>query len=372
VSAARLLALYALSVLPAGCAYLAFADASAVAATLLCLGIAAALALGEVLDPSLQPLRDRAGYRLRVWSLGALAALVVMALGFAAAAPRPDLLAKEVELLLAAHFVFLLLPGLGSGRIPTLTTSMSLATLAAFRGGPLAAIASVSYLTGLGSFLVFDHYAARLAARPENEARLLGHALREAAAFVLPVAAPLALLLALVPPRPHKNLAANMFEGLVPPDKLAAAYLQLAFASLCGAAFVYYATRLLKRKRRAQDPVVENVDVEARGDEALPEKKPRGRRSYTGRRGAIVRAYVRFLAQAAGLLLVRRVDQTPREIAGLVRAPRAPLERLTELFMAARYGPDEPDDRAVADADRSSADLLAWLHGLPEGAKRGR
>ncbi len=361
MSEARALALFVTVFGPAACAGLAWlpATASQGGVAALALGLALTLAIGETFEAGQRALRERGATRLRFWVLSFAAGVVFLCVFFAAAAPRRALLGRQTLLLLAVEAMFLMLPGLSPGRLPALGTAAALATLAAFSGGARAALATLSFASGITCFLVFDHFAARLALHPAAVPGLrslaVGQALRLAAPVVLAL-----LVFGGLPPRPHAGLDASTIVALRS-EKMAPAYLQLAFFAATGAAVVYYASRLLRQRREARPKAPEQVIPERAREEALLERPPRSRPAYAGRRGGIVRAYVRFLAEAALRVLERRPDQTPAEIAARLTSAGAALARLTGLFARARYGPDEPSDADLRDAERLGGELSLWL-----------
>jgi len=101
--------------------------------------------------------------------------------------------------------------------------------------------------------------------------------------------------------------------------------------------------------------------LEPGADEVLPEPPPPARREYRGRRGRIVRAYVNVLARAREAGFRSRPSETPRDIAVHLPAPSGPLGALTELFVGARYGPDEPSEEQAAAAERAGRAVAAGL-----------
>ena len=52
---------------------------------------------------------------------------------------------------------------------------------------------------------------------------------------------------------------------------------------------------------------------------------------------------------------------TPRDIAAHLPAPAGPVGALTELFVAARYGPDEPSEEQAVAAERAGQAVAAGL-----------
>jgi hypothetical protein len=359
----QLLALYALSLGPSAAALLAWQPATRSAAVVLplALGLAAAALSGAVLEQRLPPPRDKDARRALIWIRTAYGGLALLSLGFAVGFPRPELLARQTTLHALLQVALLLLPGLAPGRILVIANALVLAVLAAFFGGALAALAVVSWLFGLAYALAFENFHDRLAAHVTDVGPLVPTALRETTRLLLPVALGLGAFLALVPPAPHLGLLEAARLDPREADDLVVAYTQLAIAALVGATAIYYVTRLLRRKTTREPGTLEWVDAEALAEELVPEAPAQGRREYLGTRGAIVRAYVRLLAAASGTRLRRRPEQTPREIANELKDPAAPLQTLTSLFAAARYGPGEPSETQASNAQRAASEIqAAW------------
>ncbi len=360
---ARVVALFALSAGPAACARLAWVPAGerpglSLLALSLLLGIATLL--GESLE-SRWPLRQRGAQKARVWVLSFAAGLVLLIVAFAAAFPHPALLSRQVGVLVGLQLVVLLLPGLASGRLPALGLALAQSVLASFRGGPLAALAVLSFVAGLGLFLGLDHFTRRLAGRDSFSPALHGIALRETLRAIAPPIGALILFFEFVPPSAHIGFAASDLEGLLKRDDMASAYMQLALFCVSGATLIYYVSRMLRQRRRGREASVEEVAVERGAEELIPPRRVRPSRDAPGSRGSIGRAYAKFLTAANGLVFVRRIDQTPDEIAALVSSPGATLGRLTSLFRDARYGPREPTRADATEADSLAESLIVWL-----------
>src|SRR5262249_26350625 len=164
---------------------------------------------------------------------------------------------------------------LGPGRLPALGVTLALLILAALRGGAAAGVAAVSFQSGLLHFLGFDHFERRLLHHPGARLRLAGPAWSETLRASLPGTLLLVGLRLGSPPRPHAGLDAATLDRLLDRDKMAPAYLQLAFVSLVGAAGVYYASRLLRRQRGGKERPVEMV-VPERGRETVLKRERRG------------------------------------------------------------------------------------------------
>lgn len=369
---ARVVALFFLSAGPAACARLAWVPAAerpglALLVWILLLGIATVL--GESLEGQL-PLRQRGAQKARVWVLSFAAGLAFLIVAFAAAFPHPALLSRQVGVLFGLQLVLLVVPGLAPGRLPALGLALALTVLASFRGGSLAALAVLSFSAGLGLYLGLDHFTRRLAGRDSFSHALHGIALRETLAAIAPPLAALVLWFAAAPPAAHIGIARTDLDALLKRDEMASAYLQLALFCVSGAALIYYVTRMLRQRRRGREASIEDVAVEHGAEELIPQRRARPNRDAPGSRGSIGRAYARFLAAANGMVFVRRIDQTPDEIAALVRSPGATLSRLTSLFRDARYGPREPTSADATEADSLAESLLVWLRSRSASAPR--
>ncbi|MGE0452584.1 MAG: DUF4129 domain-containing protein [Vicinamibacteria bacterium] len=356
----RGLALYVLSagsVLTAQIAWDPATRGSAVRLGVAALVLALATLGGESLADAFPALRGRDAFRARVWLLAGYVALATLAIVGAVGAPIPLLLEKQVTLFSALQALFLLVPALAPGSLATLSNALLLTLLASLRGGPLAGLAVGCFLAATASFMLFDHFARRLASRSAADpGRLLAHALREGGRLVLPPVLCLLAFHALVPAAPHVALASGLFEQ-ADQDRLVAAYMQLATASLLGAASVYYASRLLRRRPSKVVALPEELPVERGSEEILPERPRRGRPRYEGARGRVIRAYVTLLEERGAAEAVRRPGATPTELLPRLGEPRDAAARLTALFQAARYGPGEPLAAQVAAAEQDLSAL---------------
>src|SRR5207244_4381191 len=114
----------------------------------------------------------------------------------------------------------------------------------------------LSYVAALTSFLVLDHFASRLLARPGTAPPLRSVIVAETWRLLAPMLLALGVLFAFAPPRPHVLLDAATLVAL-DREKLAPAYLQLAFFALIGAMVVQLASRLLRLRRDDKQPVTE-------------------------------------------------------------------------------------------------------------------
>lgn len=360
----HLLARYGLSLGPAAAALLAWVPAarSALVIAPLAIVLAAATVTGAALEPRLPSSHDKEVRRAVLWLRTLCGGLAFLSLAFAVGFPRPELLARQVVVHAAVQVALLLVPSLAPGRLLVVANALLLTVLAAFFGGPLAVLAVLGWLVGAAYGLAFEHFHGRLAAHAVDASPLVATAVRETTRLVLPVALGLGAFLTILPPSPHAGLLEAARLDPSQADELVVAYTQLALSALAGASAIYYVTRLLRRTTAREPGSLEWVDAEALAEEVVPEPPAAGRREYAGARGAIVRAYVRVLAAASGSRLFRRrLDQTPGEIATELRDPARPLEALTALFNAARYGPLEPSADQASAAEQAAAEIQsAW------------
>jgi hypothetical protein len=363
ILAARSVALYALSLHAAASALLAWTAVDSRLLLLCAAGLALALVLGEsfgsMVDASLE-----AGIRLRlrVAVAAGYGSLVVLALTVAVGTAQARLIAQEAMFFTFLQAAFLLAADVGRTHLGPVANALALVVLASLRGGVVAAAAVTGSLALLGFFLALDHAARVLQAYPASRANLLGATLGRAAAALAPVVIGLTIFFALAPSAPVPGL--RLPVTMRPPPKneeMAAAFRQLVVFALTGGGLVFGVARFLRRDRGARSPLEEALPLERGAEEALPEPPPRARREYRGRRGRIVRAYVNMLARARDTGFILRPSQTARDIAAQLKAPAAPLGALTELFVGARYGPEEPSEEQALAAERTGRAIAAGL-----------
>ena len=360
--AARSVALYALSLHAAASALMAWTAGDAGMVALAAAILALALIIGESFGGIVVAgLEGTSRLRLRFTVAAAYAGLVVLALTAAVGTGEARLLGQEALLFTVLQAAFLLLVDLGRTHLGPVANALVLVVLASLRGGVVAAVAVVGGLALLGFFLALDHAARMLQAYPAGRADLLGATLRRATASLAPLVFGLTILFVLSPPAP---LARVRFLAAAPgprDEEVAAAYRRLVVFGLAGSALIFVLVRLLRRERGARSPLEEALPLEHGIEEALAEPPPLVRRGYHGRRGRIVRAYVEVLARARDVGFLSRPSQTPRDIAAHLAAPSGPLDALTELFVGARYGPDEPSEEQAVAAERAGQVVRAGL-----------
>jgi uncharacterized protein DUF4129 len=368
LAAARLAALYLLSLLAAAGADLAWhpADARRVAVHALELGLA--VALGSLLPDALSAV-GAASLRVRA-RLAALLLLPVpglVALAVAVAAPR---LAGQAASALALLQVAVLLVAEALGvEVLALWGAFVLTLLAALAGGLPALVGLTGFLVLAAAYFALDHVLRRVGAWPGTRAPAVRVVLADA---LLAVAAPAALLAAallLLPASSPLSLAESGTVVLAPGVRRADEWLTL--AALAGGASVVFVARWLRGGEHDAPPLLEPAESRVEAEEALePDGFADAR--YAPARGRVIRAYLRFLSRAREAGFPLEPHLTPREIQGRVRRPEDLVERLTGLFMDARYGPDEPGAEAVRSAEAASTAVCARLRVRPRARGRRR
>ncbi len=362
---ARALTMYLLSVHCVANALLATDPRVPPLLPVIAIALLAAVVLGEALAPALAQLVDRvsrARLQITAWvPYGALLAISMMRLMNGDA----DAMAGLAAMFAALQGLFLLLAGFGRGYIGAIQNALVLTVFASLPGGRVASVGVTGFAGLLGLFLVFDHFARKLAAYPTREGPSVGTAFAQAAVVVLPVVGALALTFAILPPTGYEPLVRSARATQLTQEQVSAAYRDLAI--LAGAAGVvsWIVVWALLRGRGEADasPAIEVVTARRRGEEAMGEGAGRREPEYSGVRGRIVRTYLRFLERAAKLGLLRRPDMTPREFSVRVRRPEEPLAVLTDAFMRARWGPDEPAEEDARAAEGAAEAVVGELRG---------
>lgn len=362
ILAARSAALYALSLHASAGALMAWTASGPGLLALSAAVLALALIIGESSGGMLAAgVEGTSRLRLRVTVAAAYAGLVILALTVAVGTGEARLLGQEALIFSVLQAAFLLLVDLGRTHLGPVANALVLVVLSSLRGGVVAAVAVVGGLALLGFFLALDHAARVLQAYPPGRADLLGATLRRAATTLAPIVVGLTILFVLSPPAPLPRLR---FPAVAPgprDEEVSAAYRRLVVSGLAGSGLIFVVVRLLRRDRGARSPLEEAPPLEHGIEEALADPPPVVRRDYHGRRGRIVRAYVEVLARARDAGFLSRPSQTPRDIAAHLPAPSGPLGALTELFVGARYGPDEPSEEQAVAAERVGQAITAGL-----------
>ena len=352
----RALALYLVSVLTAMAALLAWPWAASLATALLVAPAAAgALVAGELVAPSVADAQRTWRARGRLLFAIAYAAMIAIALFVASAVPEPAVFGRQAVVFAALQPAFLLIAGaLGDVRL-TLVNSLVLVALSSLRGGPVAALAAIAAFVLIALFLLADNASRILGAYAARRGPPTELVLREGLSLIAPITAVLVLMLWIAPPQPWAGVR---WRSGPPTDLPRQVYALIFFASLIGAGAVGLALQFLRRRRQRTPPPTEDVvDVVAVEDEVLPETGPSRRTIIPGSRGEVVRAYLTFLTAAARVGRPRRPDVTPLEYASSVGRV-AGLPQLTELFMEARYGPEDPPPESVAAAEAAGEAAL--------------
>jgi hypothetical protein len=355
---ARQATLYLLSLASIAGAEIAWRQAGPLRVAALAGLVAGAMLLGAVLADALSgtiAAGVRRQARLVLYGLVPIVGLLSLATGLAGA----TLAARGAEVLGLLLLATLLLGEPLRLELLAVWGTLLLTLLAALGGGPPALIGLPAWLALAGLFFAFDHAARTLAAwpaaRPPRTSRL---ALDAARVLALPLLLLSAGLIAL----PGARRAAPSLEresAAVLPE-IRRSYEWLLIVALAGGGGVAFVFRWLRGDEKEGAPLVEMAESRVEAEEALEPLVFEDAR-YAAGRGRIIKAYVRFLekARAAGLRL--EPSLTAREIEGRVRRPEAPLGALTDIFTAARYGPDEPSAAAVHDAESASQILVRAL-----------
>src|SRR5262245_11537734 len=361
ILAARDLTLWAIAALATAHALLAWPALPVPAVGGLCLLEALAVAAAAPMGTRLLAGLDAFGRgRVRVL-LGVAHAAVVMLLPVAAGA-APPLLPRAALLLAWLQVPTLLLSTSESGLVASLMNATALVALTALHGGLPAASAVMCFVGSLAGLLVVDHWARMLAAYPHTRAPGSGVVVRNAFKLVLPVAMGTSLVFLVHPPRPAESVLVAVRQG-IRAEPLGAAHRFLLLALLLGGGGILAVVRIFRHKSASAAPTTEALEVLTLSDETLPIAPPEAAVPYTGARGRVLRAYLRFLAEAARRVVRRHPHETPREFARRVGEPARAVGTLSELFMVARYGAGEPSDTEAAAAEQAESEIRAAFRG---------
>jgi hypothetical protein len=368
LAAARLAALYLLSLLAAASADLAWHPPGVRRLAAHAAGLGLAVGLGSLLPDAFSAvgaasLRVRA--RLASFLLVPLPGLVALAV--AVAAPR---LAGQAASALALLQLALLLVAEALGvEVLALWGAFVLTLLAALAGGLPSLVGLTGFLVLAAVFFALDHVLRRLGAWPGTRAPAVRVVVADA---LLAVAAPVVLLAAallLLPAPTPASLAEGGTVVLAPGVRRA--YEWLTLVALAGGASVVFLVRWLRGGEREAPPLLEPAESRVEAEEALEPDTFEDAR-YAPARGRVIRAYLRFLSRAREAGFALESHLTPREIQHRVRRPEDLVDRLTGLFMDARYGPDEPGAEAVRSAEAASAAVCVRLPVRPRARGRRR
>jgi hypothetical protein len=353
----RTAALYLLSMHAAGVALIAWSRHPALAIGATAAGLAAALAGGEAVAS-----RVSAGgwwARNRAAAIAIHCALMGVSLLAAALAPAPALMRALATVFAIAQAVTLLAAAWGHGAVSALANALVLVALATLAGGVIAAAAVLGALVLQVAFLVFDHFSRTLAAHRHRATPLRAAAVGEAVRAALPPAVLLALFLAAAPPRPHRAIVLEQFGET---QETVVALRLLALLVMAGGGGLYVVRKALRPAGEAEPVLEEEIETVILADEPIAEPPRPERRLRPGMRGRIVGTYVAFLQQAARLGWLRPSHLTAPEFASLVvREPGGAVGRLTEIFVRARYGPDEPTEDEARAAEGAAREALGRL-----------
>jgi hypothetical protein len=358
LAAARLLALYLLSLVAMAGADLAWRPPSLGRLVAYAVAAGLALLLGGMLSGASSAFAA-GGTRRRARVIALCCLPVPGCFGLLAALAAPALAAKAVAGLALLQLAVLLTAEALSLELVALWGALVLTILAA-AGGGLPAVASLpGFVLLVGLFFSLDHVTRRLHAWPGAPAPEPGRVLRDALrALALPVLL-LGAALVFLPPPSLEGVAGG--RGPAFAGEVQRAYRWLVLLAVAGGGATLVLMRWLRGGGGDESPtLVELPESHVLAEEILEPPAPDDPR-YAPARGRVIRAYLRFLARAgeAGLRLERHL--TPREIQDRVRRPEDPLRALTGLFMDARYGPVEPAPETVLRAEAASRDVCSSL-----------
>jgi hypothetical protein len=358
--AARLVALHLLSFLAAAGADLAWRPPDLWRLTGYSIALGLALCLGSLLPQALSAL-GAAALRRRARLLAFLFLPLPGLLALAVALAEPRLAPSAAHALTLLQVVVLLLADVLGVEVLALWGGLVLSLVAAGAGGLPAVVGLGGFLVLAAIFLSLDHVVRRLLEWPGSAAPGLTGVL---AGALLEVAAPFFLLVTALVVLPDGVEIGSATRGATAVGgDTERAYQWLALVALAGGGITTLVLRWLRGMGGGDaQPLVEVPDSHVVGEEILEPILPDDPR-YAAARGRIIRAYLRFRKRAAeaGLRVERYL--TPREIQRRVRWDGEALGVLTQLFMDARYGPDEPTQAAVRVAEAASREVCSGLRG---------
>ncbi len=371
--------LYLLALDSVACAMLAWGRTGQAELLGWAIALGVALAVGERLGEPFAVIEAKRRDRIAVFLGVVQLSMLVLALVLAAGSPTPGLLGFLANVLSGYQLLVLALARLTPHARGVVGQSLALVALAGLRGGPLAAWAAASALALVGLYVGLDHHARLLAAHRLDDDPHAGRALALSAALVLPVALAVGLAVRVASPEARPDPAPEVADDSYKPidekpkrELDTRALRSMLITGLVGAVGVYFVGRWIVRSKRGEKKAIETpeplrgslerIRPEERHRRALPE--------YPGRRGKVVRAYLRLLGAAERAGFARRPDETAAEFARALDEPRAPLAATTDAFERARYSALEVGDGDVARAERDVAAVVDHLQRRPPRRRR--
>lgn len=371
--------LYLLATNAVVCALLAWTHLGAAGLVAWAVAIGVFQAFGERLEEGFATIDGKRRERMGVF-LGTLQVSVLMlGLVLAAVKPTPALLGFLANVFAGYALLVVALVRLTAQPRGLVGQSLALVALAALRGGPLGSWAAASTLALTGLYVALDHHASLLATHRMDDAPHARGALARAAVLVLPVALLTGLVAHRLAPSARPDPAAEVVEDAYRPidekperELDLRALRALVVAGLAGAVGVYFVGRWMVRAKKGERGIMEAPEPLRGGLERIQQAPATAQthRSYPGRRGRVVRAYLNLLRGAERAGFARRPEETPAEFASALREPRAPLEAATEAFVRARYGPVDAGEDDVVLAERASDAVLEHLSRHPPPRRR--
>jgi hypothetical protein len=366
--------LYALALDSLVCATVAWGEASPGRVVAWAVGLAVALGVGERLAETFAVIEAKRRDRVAIF-LGTLQlSVLVLAVVLASASPTPERLRFLTGVLSGYLLLVLALARLTPHPRGVVGQSLALVAIACLRGGPVAAWAAASSLALVALYVGLGHHARLLASHRLDDSTHAARALSRSALLVLPVALAVGLGAYLAAPGPRPGPAPQAADDTYRPidekperELDTQALRSIVIAGLAGAVAVYFLGRWIVRSKRGEKTSFETPEPLRGALERIRPEEPHARAAagYSGRRGRVVRAYLRLLRAAEEVGFPRRPDETPAEFAAALAEPKSPLTEATEVFLRARYGPFDLTAADVAQADRSTAAVVAHLDGHP-------
>lgn len=287
--------------------------------------------------------------RLRQRILGAVGVLYFGTMLFIFALvldDKPEELRTSVSILLACQTTFLLFAGADRNGLGLNANTLLAVGVAALAGGTIATTAIVVHAILFAFWLVFDHH--------ERWGAPVVLAWRAALVRTAAVAVLLIPLLLLLPPGPYHRRAGDAPTGATVHIDTKV-YAELLAWCAGAVALTWIGLWILRRLRgKGRDARNDRVDARRSRERRLRTPGTIETCDLPGRSGKAARLYLNILEQAKHRGILRPPECTPSEF-----GPRLPAEAadLTEVFVLARYGPEEitPDEfhRAELSSERT-------------------
>jgi hypothetical protein len=321
----------------------------------------------QVFQDRLSVLAERVG-RVRLQVVGWISysfVLALVVLGVMAGETGRFAVMKGVAILRVLQPFLLLFAGMGRGYLGAIANAFVLSAAAGLGGGTGAAVSIASHAAVLVFFLVADHQARKLGEYPVDPLPAAGPALRRGALLAAAMGTLLVAFFALVPPRPYapfERAGAAAVEAF-PRERVVELLANLGGVALLAGIGFYLLLRFgAGRGRDSEDQVIERVAARSRVESVPSRPASPATGEGTGWRGKIVKLFLRVAAQLARWGVPRRPDHTATEYAGGL-APAEPARELAEVFVRARYGPQDLTEEEYRRAAQAGEEVLDHYRG---------